>query len=69
VAALPSTRRCFRVVKEAQDIFTILPVIAVLMLLGAVRAWPHRRNWGYGPRGGLGLELVILLVLVLTGRL
>ncbi len=48
---------------------TILLVIAVLMLLGAVPAWPHSRNWGYGPSGGLGLVLVILLVLVLTGRL
>ncbi len=48
---------------------TILLVIAVLMLLGVVPAWPHSRNWGYGPSGGLGLVLVILLVLVLTGRL
>lgn len=48
---------------------TILLVIAVLMLLGAIPAWPHSRNWGYGPSGGLGLVLVILLVLVLTGRL
>ena len=48
---------------------TILLVIAVLMLLGAIPAWPHSRNWGYGPSGGLSLVLVILLVLVLTGRL
>jgi Protein of unknown function (DUF3309) len=48
---------------------TILLVILVLMLIGAVPAWPHSRSWGYGPSGGLGLVVVILLVLVLTGRL
>ena len=48
---------------------TILLVILVLMLLGAVPAWPHSRSWGYGPSGGLGLVVVILLVLVLMGRL
>ena len=48
---------------------TILLVILILMLLGAVPAWPHSRNWGYGPSGGLGLVVVILLILVLTGRL
>lgn len=48
---------------------TILIVVAVLMLLGAVPAWPHSRRWGYGPSGGLGLVVLILLVLMLTGRL
>ena len=48
---------------------TILLVILVLMLLGAIPAWPHSRSWGYGPSGGLGLVLIVLLVLVLTGRL
>ncbi len=48
---------------------TILLVILILMLLGAVPAWPHSRSWGYGPSGGLGLVVVILLILVLTGRL
>jgi hypothetical protein len=48
---------------------TILLVILVLMLLGAIPAWPHSRSWGYGPSGGLGLIVIILLVLVLTGRL
>ena len=48
---------------------TILLVILILMLLGAIPAWPHSRSWGYGPSGGLGLVVVILLVLVLTGRL
>ena len=48
---------------------TILLVILVLMLLGAIPAWPHSRSWGYGPSGGLGLVVIILLILILTGRL
>lgn len=48
---------------------TILIVLAVLILLGAIPAWPHSRNWGYGPSGGLGLILVIILILSLTGRM
>lgn len=48
---------------------TILIVVVVLMLLGAFPAWPHSRSWGYGPSGGLGLVVLILLVLMLTGRL
>jgi len=48
---------------------TILLVILILMLIGAIPSWPHSRNWGYGPSGGLGLLVIILLVLVLTGRL
>ncbi len=47
----------------------ILLIILVVLLLGAVPAWPHSRNWGYGPSGGLGLILVILLILVLLGRI
>jgi hypothetical protein len=48
---------------------TILLVVLILMLLGAVPAWPHSRSWGYGPTGGLGLVVLVLLILVLTGRL
>ena len=48
---------------------TLLIVVVVIILLGVVPAWPHSRNWGYGPSGGLGLVLLILLVLLLTGRL
>jgi len=47
---------------------TILLVLAVLMLLGAVPAWPYSRSWGYGPSGGLGLVVLILLILIVTGR-
>jgi hypothetical protein len=48
---------------------TILIVLAVLMLLGAIPVWPHSRNWGYGPSGGLGLIVLIVVILALTGRL
>jgi len=48
---------------------TILIVLVVLALLGAVPVWPHSRNWGYGPSGGLGLIMAIVVILLLTGRL
>jgi Protein of unknown function (DUF3309) len=43
----------------------ILLIVLILLLLGSVPAWPHSRNWGYAPSGGLGLVVVIVLVLVL----
>lgn len=46
---------------------TILLITLLLMLVGALPAWPHSRSWGYGPTGGLGLVLVIVLVLALLG--
>ena len=49
--------------------FTILIILAVLMLIGAIPAWAHSRSWGYGPSGGLGLILLIILVLALSGRI
>jgi len=48
---------------------TILLIILILLLLGAIPSWPHSRNWGYGPSGGVGLILVILIILMLLGRL
>ncbi|MEO4000909.1 DUF3309 family protein [Mesorhizobium sp. CAU 1732] len=48
---------------------TILIIILILILLGAVPAWPHSRAWGYGPSGILGVVLVIVLILVLMGRI
>lgn len=49
------------------SIGTLLLVIIVLMLIGVIPVWPHSRGWGYGPSGGLGLILTILLILVLLG--
>ena len=48
---------------------TILLIVLVLLLLGAIPAFPHSRSWGYGPSGGLGLVLIIVLILVLLGRI
>lgn len=48
---------------------TILLIVVILLLVGAIPAWPHSRAWGYGPSGGLGLVLIILLVLLLLGRI
>jgi len=48
---------------------TILLIVLVLMLVGAIPSWPYNNNWGYGPSGGLGLILTTLLILLLTGRL
>jgi len=48
---------------------TILIVLLVLMLLGALPNWSHSKNWGYGPTGGLGLVLVILVILMVLGRI
>jgi hypothetical protein len=48
---------------------TILLIVLILLLIGAVPSWPHSRGWGYGPSGLLGLVVVVLLVLMLMGRL
>jgi hypothetical protein len=47
---------------------TILLVILILLLLGALPAWPHSRGWGYYPSGGLGLILLIVIIVLLLGR-
>lgn len=48
---------------------TILLIILILLLLGAVPAWPHSRGWGYGPSGILGVLAIVLIVLLLMGRI
>jgi len=48
---------------------TILLIVLILMLIGAIPTWPHSKNWGYGPSGGLGLIVIILIVLLLMGVL
>jgi hypothetical protein len=47
----------------------ILLIVLLLMVLGAIPAWPHSRGWGYGPSGGLGLVLLIVVILLLMGRI
>lgn len=48
---------------------TILLIVVILMLVGAMPTWAHSRSWGYAPSGGLGLVLLVVLVLLVTGRL
>ena len=48
---------------------TILPIILILMLVGALPTWSHSKSWGYGPTGGLGLVVIIIVILLLMGRL
>jgi hypothetical protein len=48
---------------------TILLIVLILLLIGAIPSWPHSRNWGYGPSGGLGLVVIVIIVLLLMGRL
>lgn len=48
---------------------TVLLIVLILMLVGTLPTWPHSRDWGYFPSGGLGLVVLILLILLLAGRL
>jgi hypothetical protein len=52
--------------KTTMTLGTILLIILILLLLGAIPTWPHSRSWGYGPSGGLALLLIILIVLIVT---
>jgi Protein of unknown function (DUF3309) len=54
--------------KWSKHMYTILLIILVLLLIGALPTWPYSGSWGYYPSGGLGLVLIIVLVLVLMGR-
>ena len=64
-------RSCFPppLEKHPMTLGTILFILLILLLLGALPTWPHSRNWGYYPSGGLSLLLLIVVVLVLTNRI
>lgn len=51
------------------SLVTILLIVLVLMLVGAIPSWPHSRRWGYAPSGVLGLVLIVVVVMLVTGRL
>jgi hypothetical protein len=51
------------------SIGTILLIIVVLALVGMIPVWPHSRSWGYGPSGGIGLIVVVLVILLLLGKI
>jgi hypothetical protein len=55
--------------RRRDEVGTILIIILILLLIGALPTWGHSRSWGYFPSGGLGLVLVIIIVLVLLGRI
>lgn len=55
--------------EHTMSIGTILLIVLILILIGVIPAWPHSRSWGYGPSSVLGIVLVVLLIMVLTGRL
>jgi hypothetical protein len=48
---------------------TILLIVLILLLLGAIPAWPYSRSWGYFPSGGLGIVLIVIVILLATGRI
>ena len=48
---------------------TILLIVLILLLIGVIPSWPHSQGWGYGPSGALGVVVIIMIVLLLTGRL
>ncbi|MGB8240511.1 MAG: DUF3309 family protein [Azonexus sp.] len=48
---------------------TILLIVLILILVGVIPSWPHSRSWGYGPSGGIGLVVIILVILLLLGRI
>lgn len=62
------TQAC-RLKETHMSIGTLILIILVLALIGIVPAWPHSRSWGYGPSGGIGLIVVVLLILLLMGKL
>ena len=63
----PSQGEIIEFRKEEHDMGLVLLVILVLLLIGAVPAWPYSRGWGYWPSGGIGTILLILLILLLLG--
>ncbi|ASY56991.1 hypothetical protein SS05631_c20590 [Sinorhizobium sp. CCBAU 05631] len=58
-----------RAAEDRDMLGTVLLIILVLLLIGAIPAWPYSANWGYGPSGLLGVVVVILLILLLMGRI
>ena len=62
-------RNTYPLKDNAMSLGTILLIVLILILIGIIPAWPHSKSWGYGPSGGVGLVVIILVVLLLMGRL
>jgi len=60
---------CVQAENVGGEMYTILLVVLILLLLGALPTWPYSRSWGYYPSGGLGLIVIVVIVLLLAGRL
>ena len=69
--ALPGAKDCIHSdpLMGAAMLSTILVVVLILLLLGAIPSWPYSRGWGYGPSGGLGVILLIVIILAVMGRI
>ena len=67
--ASPSIPTLTAELEHPMSLGTILLIVLILMLIGAIPSWPHSRSWGYGPSGGIGLIVLILVVLLLMGRI
>ena len=68
-ASLRSVLRGSVVEENIMSIGTILLIVLLLMLVGAIPSWAHSKSWGYGPSGGIGLVVVVIVVLLLMGRI
>jgi uncharacterized protein DUF3309 len=68
-AFIKETRKNEREIPKEERMSVILVIILILMIFGASPVWPHSANWGYGPSGGLGFILVVILILILLGRI
>jgi hypothetical protein len=69
MAILLAKKQESQITGKEKNMGTILIVILVLILIGVLPTWPHSKNWGYYPSGGLGLILLILIILLLLGRI
>ncbi|MGB0126296.1 MAG: DUF3309 family protein [Rhodocyclaceae bacterium] len=72
LSAYCRTVRCFVLVtvrRNAMSLGTILLVVLILMLIGAIPRWPHSQSWGYAPTGGIGLLVLIVIILLVLGKL
>ena len=69
MASTPAPPLSRNTLEKPMTLGTILLIVLVLLLIGAIPSWSHSRNWGYGPSGGLGLVLVVVVVLLVMGRI
>jgi Protein of unknown function (DUF3309) len=69
LASKRSVPRGSVLLENTMSLGTILLIVLILMLVGAIPTWGHSKSWGYGPSGGLGLIVIVVVVLLLMGRI